>query len=103
MRHFLRGDRNMASADMKARIVRVRLEEGDAGLFYATSPDLRGLLVAEPTLDALDEGIPVAIAQLYEALGMTVVVSKLEDDDDDFHPWVAFPAEIARRALEAAH
>ena len=93
----------MVGDDMKAQKVRVRVEEGETGLFYATSPDLRGLLVAEPTLDALDEGIPVAIAQLYEAVGITVVVSKLDDDRDDFHPWVAFPAEIARRALEAAH
>ena len=92
----------MAEADMKAKLVRVRLEEGKAGLFYATSPDLHGLLVAEPTLDALEDAIPVAIAQLFEVVGEIVLVSKLEDNCDDFHPWVAFPADIARKALVSA-
>lgn len=85
---------------MKARIVRVKTEEGETGLFYATSPDLRGLLVAEPTIDALENAIPKAIAELYEAVGMSVVVSKVEDNDKDLHPWVAFPAELARRVLD---
>lgn len=92
----------MADARMKARIVNVRFEEGESGLFYATSPDLRGLLVAEPTLDALEGAIAGAITDLYAAVGETVVVSKVEDDGDDLHPWVAFPADVARRALEAA-
>ncbi len=86
----------------RAIIVRVSIEEGKTGLFYATSPDLRGLLVAEETLDALDEAIPKAIADLYEAIGMSVIVSKVKEDDDrEFHPWVAFPAEIAKQALQA--
>ena len=42
----------------KATVVRVKVEEGKTGLFYATSPDLRGLLVAEPTIDELEKAIP---------------------------------------------
>ena len=53
-----------AMAEMKARIVWVHRERGDAGLFYATSPDLPGLLVAEKTLDELERAIPAAIAEL---------------------------------------
>ena len=41
----------MTTATMKARIVRVKIEEGKTGLFYATSPDLKGMLVAEPTIN----------------------------------------------------
>ncbi|MDJ0941918.1 MAG: hypothetical protein QNJ30_00510 [Kiloniellales bacterium] len=83
----------------KAKIVRVRTEEGETGLFYATSPDLPGLLVAEPTMDALEDAIPLAIADLYRASGIGVVVSKVESEEDGLRPWVAFPAEIARAAL----
>jgi hypothetical protein len=92
----------MADANMKARMVRIRREEGKTGLFYATSPDLKGLLVAEPTLDALELAIPKAIADLYAASGTAVVVTRVEDEFDDHRLWVAVPAEIARRSLEKA-
>lgn len=86
----------------KAKIVRVKVEEGKAGLFYATSPDLKGLLVAEPTLDALDEAISNVIIDMFAALGVKVVVTKAQDDNPEFYPWVCIPAEVARRAMERA-
>jgi hypothetical protein len=89
----------MTSATMKARIVRVKIEEGKTGLFYATSPDLNGLLVAKPNLTALDDAIPNAIQDLYAACGVSVVVTKAQDDDPDFFPWIAIPAEAARIAM----
>jgi hypothetical protein len=70
----------------RTRIFRVKIEEGTAGLFYATSPDVRGLLVAKPDLESLEEAIPTAI--------------RAGDNIDDFQPWVAMPAEIAQRELE---
>ena len=91
---------NVSNVSMKAQIVRVKIEEGKTGLFYATSSDLKGLLVAEPDLDALDSAIPKAIADLYEACGVKVVVTKVEDDDNDLHPWVAVPVVIAQKALK---
>ena len=83
----------------KAKTVRVKIEEGRTGLFFATSPDLKGLLAAEPTIDALHAAIGKAIADLYEACGVRVVVSMLDSKDGDFEPWVAFPADVARREL----
>ena len=56
------------------QIVQVQIEEGATGLFYAMSSDLKGLLVVEPTLDALNSAIPRAIADLFRAQGMNVVV-----------------------------
>lgn len=91
-----------SNATPRARIVRVKVEEGRTGLFYATSPDLKGLLVAEPTLDMLYQAIPEAIVDMYKALGTQIVVTQAEDDDDDLKPWVAIPAEMARRALGSA-
>jgi hypothetical protein len=97
-----RGVMKMTTATMKAQIVRVRVEEGKAGLFYATSPDLKGLLVAEATMDGLEREIPKAIAALYAACDVEVVVTKAEDGDDDLTPWVAVPVVVAASALARA-
>ena len=84
----------------KAKVIHIRVREGKAGLFYATSAELKGLLVAEPSLDALEEALPAAISEMYEACGLRVVVTKLEDDEEPgTTPWVAFPADVARAAL----
>lgn len=89
----------MTTPTMKAKIVRVKIEEGRAGLFYATSPDLKGLLVAEPTIDGLENEIPRAITALYAACDVDVVVTKAQDGDDDLTPWVAVPVLVAEKAL----
>ena len=85
---------------MKAKIVRIKIEQGDAGLLFATSPEIKGLLVAEETAEALAREIPKAIRDMYAVCGVEVVVSPVEDDEDgDLQPWVAVPAELARAAL----
>jgi hypothetical protein len=88
-----------ATTSRKAKIVRVKVEEGKAGLFYATSPDLKGLLVAEPNIDELDEAIAKSITDLYAACGENVVVTKAQDDNPDFFPWVAIPTEVADKVI----
>jgi uncharacterized protein DUF1902 len=55
-------------------MVTVTFEKGATGLYFATSRDLKGLLVAEDCLDALYEAIPKAIADLYKAKGRDVIV-----------------------------
>lgn len=90
----------MTTTTLRPKIVKIVIKEGREGLFFATSPDLHGLLVAEPTLQALDEAIPKAIADLYLAKGVRVVVSKADDDTED-QPWIAFPVELAQAAIEA--
>lgn len=87
---------------MKAKIIRVKIEEGEAGLWFARSPDMKGLLVAERTRDEAERVVPLAIREMYAACDIDVVVSRVEDGDDAFDPWVAFPAEIARKTLQQA-
>jgi hypothetical protein len=85
---------------MKAKIVRIEVEEGNTGLFYATSPDLKGLLVAKPTIEALEQAIPLAVADLFAACGVKVIVTRAEKTQGEVStPWIAFPAELARQAL----
>jgi hypothetical protein len=88
----------MSATMPKAHLVRIRCEKGKAGLLYATSPDLHGLLVAEATVDALHKAIPEAIRDMYAASGIEVVVSPV-DETDEGRTWVALPAAIAREAL----
>lgn len=73
----------MSNVSKNAKIVRIKIEEGKKGLLYATSPDLTGLLVAEPTLDGLERAIPKAISDLFEACGLKVVVTKADHRQDD--------------------
>ncbi len=90
------------SVALQAKLVRVVFETGETGRIYATSPDLRGLLVGRRTMPELEEILPQAISDLYAAAGVHVVVSKLSDEGaetPDAAAWVAFPAEVARRAL----
>lgn len=89
----------MTSGPVETKIVRVRIDEGKAGLFYATSPDLKGLLVAEPTIDDLEREIPKAITALYAACDVHIVVAKAQDTGDRFTPWVAMPVAVAAKAL----
>lgn len=91
------------NVSLKAQVMNVRVREGKEGLFYATSPQLKGLLVAEATMEELERAIPKAIADLYLACGLEVVVSRMESDDGDGSPWVAFPAEVAKAGLERLH
>lgn len=92
----------MTTSSMRAKRVRIRVKEGRAGLFYASSPDMKGLLVAEPTINELEEAIPRAIRDMYAARDVNVVVAKMEDDDERFSPWVAIAAEVAKMALKPA-
>jgi hypothetical protein len=93
----------MTSASMTAKIVHVQYKNSPSGLIFATSPELKGLVVSERTMEALEDSISAAIVDLYAACGEKVVVTKIEDEGHgDLTPWVAFPAELARRALEGA-
>lgn len=88
----------MTSALMKAKTFRVRIEDRD-GLFVATSPDIRGMLVVGTSIDDVKKSIPSELADLFAVMGTEVVISEIEDGSDELAPWVAMPAEIARRAL----
>lgn len=47
--------------------VRIVIEQGRSGAFFATSPDMRGLQVAAMTMDGLIAELPEAIAQMKAA------------------------------------
>lgn len=82
-----------------AEIVRVIREQGEGGWFYATSPDLRGLLVTQPTLDRLDDTTPQAIMDLYTARGLHVILARLEGNNRNYRSWVAIPTALAAQAI----
>ena len=89
----------MLAINQRGRVVRVKVEIGEGGWFYATSPDLKGLLVTEPSLDALYEAIPDAIVALYKARELDMVVTPIEEDNHHHRGWVATPAALAEQAL----
>jgi hypothetical protein len=81
-----------------ARIVRVTVDERHPGLFFGTSPDLRGLFIAKESLGEVLEAIPASIASLYEAVGEKVIVEPAVDSNNTT-AWVAIPAGRAEAAL----
>src|SRR5579872_7437956 len=54
----------------KATIVHLDIKRGNTGLFYGTSKDLKGLLIAEPSADLVREKTPHVIADMYHAAGV---------------------------------
>jgi hypothetical protein len=91
----------MTSSRPKAKTFRVHIEDRN-GLFVATSPELKGMLVVGRSVEAVTNAIPKEVEDLFAACGSKVIVSEVEDDDQELTPWVAVPAEFARRALETA-
>lgn len=76
-----------------AEIIRVKIEDGKTGLFYATAAtDLPGLLVSDRTLDELFEAIPQAIVELFAVgRGVAVQVIPAKRLTQFEHAFVALP------------
>jgi len=87
---------------LRAKIVHINVEHDASGAYFATSPELKGLLVAKMTIEDVYCNIARAITELYAASGVDVVVSPVEDDSEYEHPWVAVPAAVAKMALTNA-
>ncbi|TIO72181.1 MAG: hypothetical protein E5X74_33050 [Mesorhizobium sp.] len=90
------------TTSMKAKIVNVKVERHATGMFVATSQELKGLLVAKHSMDDLYKAIPQAIMEMYAVCGEDVLVTPAENGSDFYQPWIAIPAEVAKRALEHA-
>ena len=94
----------MATLMQRVGVVRVNVTTGRSGLFFAESDDLRGLLVAEHTMDALLVAVPNAIRDLYAAQGQEVIVTPARMENEPF-PFAAIPAAILEESpvAEAVH
>ncbi len=94
---------NTIASSLKAKLVRVAIEADESGLYFATSPDLLGLLVAKTSVAELRKHIPIEIQRLFLASDVEVAVSELDEDADDRQPgsWVAVPRAAAEQSLAA--
>jgi len=55
--------------NLKTQTVNVNIETGEHGLYYGTSDQLKGLLIAERTPDEVLQAAPKAMADFYLADG----------------------------------
>jgi hypothetical protein len=78
----------------KAKVFRVEIKQGESGLIFATSPDLRGLLVAERTMEDLMREIPLSIAAIVKAQGDDAQIIEAEDlaGERPTKSWVKLPS-----------
>lgn len=73
----------------RAKIIHVEISEGKAGLFYATSPEIRELYVGAKTRDGAIEAVPRVIEELFAARGEHVRVLNVDDAEAQIPmPWV---------------
>jgi predicted RNase H-like HicB family nuclease len=56
--------------------ISVTIELSEQGLYYGTSYELPGLLVATKTLPDMEQAIPRAIIELHAAKGQNIGVTK---------------------------
>ena len=85
-------------------VVNVDIEEGDEGLLYATSPDLKGLFVAASSIDELEAEVPRVIKIMLEKAsgrGQWDVrpASRGSEPAHITHMWAAVPPHVASAAL----
>ena len=90
----------MSASSKTVTIVHVSVREGESGLFFAESPELKGLLVAEPDMDSLWQAVPGAIRDLYRATGQDVIVARVSDPDSE--TYAAIPEDLLRRPDDVA-
>jgi hypothetical protein len=84
-------------------IVSTKIEKDQRGVFVATSPELRGLLVVSKDRNALEEVlIPQAITDLYLACGVRMVVTRIAREERPADQWVATPLDAIRAAESSA-
>jgi hypothetical protein len=82
----------MGSAEMKAKLIRVRFETVPGNRVMAVSDDLPGLMVAGGSVEEVRALVPRAIEELFEAAGHPMKASELEASQAvDPNSFVAFP------------
>lgn len=95
----------MTASKEHTTIIRVRIKQDDRGVYTATSPTVKGLLVVSKNFELLlDRLVPEAISDLFEASGQEIIVSRAREGQGESGetPFVLMPVAIARHALESA-
>jgi hypothetical protein len=59
--------RGTAAAGEKSTVLVLHIECGITGLYFVTSPMVRGLLIADPTFEGALQQVPSALADLARA------------------------------------
>ncbi len=71
------------SRDFSANLgtFRTDVKQGDTGLWYATSPDLKGFMVAEESLPEVRRRIPDALYVMLQAAQAEIAALKRENEE----------------------
>jgi hypothetical protein len=80
--------------EAKVRIINIMVRQGPSGMLFATSDDLKGLMVGARTREDLMIEIPACIKLLMAEQGLAVDVYPVDGSDADVPPWAAIPAHM---------
>ena len=77
----------------QARILRLQIEKGEAGLFHATCPEMKELFVSGETVGEIEDAAPAIVQAICHANGESVFVIKaIGDASFDAPPLVVIPS-----------
>jgi hypothetical protein len=83
----------MGSTTMKARLLKIDLLRGEAGLWHATSPDMPALHVTERSREEALSQIPIVLEAFCTIGNAPVFAHQVEWKATDDLYWVIVPAE----------
>jgi hypothetical protein len=94
----------MTNMSTTARLMAIKISEGDAGMFFATSEDEPTFFLAERSLEALYGALPLALEHmLRERDHVDVVVLPTDGGDIAHRPFAVVPrTALQRRDLQPA-
>jgi hypothetical protein len=89
----------MTASTSYSILIPTKVVKDERGVFVATSPVLKGLIVVSKNKKELEETlIPQAIADLYLACGVHMIVTRIGADKKPDDQWVATPVEAIKAA-----
>jgi hypothetical protein len=88
----------MESRAMQAKLLKIDVRAGEAGLWHATSPDLPALRLTETSRAEVVQQIPIVLEAFCTIAGEPVVAYPVEWKASDDIYWVIVPAKRQPRA-----
>jgi hypothetical protein len=84
---------------MKAKILKIDLRAGEAGLWHATSPDMPAFRVTETSREDALAQIPIVLSAYCNIDGEPVAAFQVAPENADDLRWVIVRVDYLRNAL----
>jgi hypothetical protein len=87
---------------MQAKLLRINVVAGEAGLWHAKSQDLPAFRVTDISRAGVIEDIPIVLEAFHTLNGEPVKAFQIEPEHADDFRWVIIPTQQVRDAISKA-